>query len=194
MEIARLRRKHFPVETESGFTIRDASEKEFERVVESRYDQVFVEHEGSLHFRARGARREKMKPMIRRYAALHHERFLIVDADGKPVGWHMGEAEDAVSYYMRNTALLPEYQGRGLYGALLDALTGYLGELGYERITSLHKPTNRRILTMKLKRGFDICGIELTENWGALVKMVKILAPDRKASFYRQFGMPGHEK
>ena len=130
--------------------------------------------------------------MKQRYAVLHHEWFLFLDPKGNPVGWHMGETEDAVTFYMRNTGILPKFQNHGIYEAFFSSFLAYLSEIGYERVTSQHQATNRRILIMKLKRGFDVAGLELTENWGPLIKLVRIIVPDRRLSFYRQYGRVEH--
>jgi hypothetical protein len=34
--------------------------------------------------------------------------------------------------------------------------------------------------------------MEMTENWGALVKLVKILPRDRRETFYKMFGDSNH--
>jgi len=126
------------------------------------------------------------------YDTVHHEWFLFLDPKGSPIGWHMGEAEDFQTFYMRNSGILPEFQNRGLFTKFSETFARYLEELGYERISSHHKPTNRAILILKLKQGFDVAGMEMTENWGSLVKMVKILPRDRKEAFYKMFGDPSH--
>lgn len=67
-----------------------------------------------------------------------------------------------------------------------------LKEIGYERLSSHHQATNRAILITKLKFGFVIAGVELTERWGVLVKVIKLLRKDRRESFYKQFGLIEH--
>ena len=192
MNIAAIRRKHFPVKTGAGYTIRVATKKEVDAFVGGVFDSVFPPQEGSLRFIASPERRAQLRVLKERYEVLHHEWFLFTDSKGTPIGWHIGEAEDAVTFYMRNTGVLPAHQNRGIYEAFFAAFKRYLGELGYERVTSQHKATNRRILILKLRQGFEIAGVELTENWGAVVKVVLLLAPDRRLSFYRQFGQMDH--
>jgi len=163
-------------------------------LVAEKYAVVFPDRGETACFRMTPERREKAQEFRKRYEVLHHEYFLFLGPKGRPVGWHMGEAEDFQTFYMRNTGILPEYQDRGIYSAFLKAFVSYLGELGYERISSHHKPTNKSILILKLKQGFVIGGLEMTENWGALVKMVKLIPADRRESFYRQFGDMVHLK
>lgn len=177
-----------------GFSVRAATKKEVMDLVAKKYGAVFPDRGDTPWFRMSPERRKKAQEFWKHYDALHHEWFLFLGPKGAPIGWHMGEAEDYQTFYMRNTGILPEYQGRGLYRAFLKAFSDYLGELGYERITSQHKPTNKSILILKLKQGFVIGGLEMTENWGALVKMVKIIPQDRRESFYAQFGDKEHLK
>ncbi len=188
MNIQSVRRKCFPLKIKGGYSIRVATKKEVMDLIAKSYDKVFPDRGDTPCFRMTPERRKKAQEFWKRYDVLHHEWFLFLDPKGKPIGWHMGEAEDYQTFYMRNTGILPEYQGKGLYGAFLKAFVPYLGSLGYERISSQHKPTNKPILILKLKQGFVIGGFEMTENWGALVKMVKIIPQDRRESFYRLFG------
>lgn len=191
-DISSIREKHFPVKTPEGFTLRASTKSEVEPFLKKAFESVFPKPDGSLHFTATDARGAQSLSLRKRYEALHHEWFLFLDPKGKPVGWHFGEAEDWATFYMRNTGILPAHQGKGIYDAFFSSFMDYLIELGYERVSSQHKATNRRILIMKLKRGFDVAGLELTENWGPLVKLVRLLAPDRRLSFYRQYGVMEH--
>lgn len=190
--ISSIRKKHFPITTAGGFTIRAATKGEVEAFLKRASESVFPLQDGSLHFTMKGKRRTQTLSFRKRYEVVHHEWFLFLDSKGKPVGWHLGEADDWATFYMRNTGILPPYQGKGIYDAFLSSFVNYLGELGYERVSSQHQATNRRVLIMKLKRGFDIAGLELTENWGPLVKLVRLIAPDRRLSFYRQYGEMEH--
>lgn len=193
MDTAKVLRRHFPVKI-GGYSVRAATKKEVMDLVAKKYSAVFPDRGATPWFRMSPERRKKAQEFWKHYDVLHHEWFLFLDPKGMPVGWHMGEAEDFQTFYMRNTGILPEHQGRGLYRAFLKALSAYLGELGYERITSQHKPTNKSILIIKLKQGFVIGGLEMNENWGALVKMIKIIPQDRRESFYTQFGDKEHMK
>ncbi|OGR42637.1 MAG: hypothetical protein A2X35_01420 [Elusimicrobia bacterium GWA2_61_42] len=187
-----LRQKYFPLKLKGGLTVRTATKKEVMDLIAKSYDKVFPDRGETPCFRLSPERRKKAQEFWKMYDVLHHEWFLFLDPKGTPIGWHMGEAEDFQTFYMRNTGILPKYQGKGIYGNFLKAFSSYLKALGYERISSQHKPTNKSILILKLKQGFVIGGFEMNENWGALVKMVKILPEDRRESFYRQFGDKVH--
>lgn len=192
--ISAIRKKHFPITTAKGFTIRAATKDEVRSFQKRASESIFPPQDTAIRFAPKGTRRARLLSLRERYEVLHHEWFLFLDSKGTPVGWHIGEAEDWATFYMRNTGILPAHQNRGIYDAFCSAFMTYLEEIGYERVSSQHMATNRRILIMKLKRGFDIAGLELTESWGPLVKLVRLIAPDRRVSFYRQYGEAGHYK
>ncbi|OIO03297.1 MAG: hypothetical protein AUJ51_04865 [Elusimicrobia bacterium CG1_02_56_21] len=192
LNISGIRTKYFPLKTKEGFCIRPSDAKEVYDFLGKAYNKVFPPGDDCLCFRVSPERRQQMAPLRKLYSVIHHEWFLFLNPKGQPIGWHMGEAEDHQTFYMWNSGILPEYQNRGLFTAFSETFMRYLRELGYERISSHHKPTNRRILILKLKQGFDISGFEMTENWGALVKLIKILPRDRREAFYKMFGEASH--
>lgn len=191
-DIAAVRARYFPFTTRSGYEIRAVPEAELRAFVKEAFDKVFPASEERGAFVMPEDRRESKKPLGELYRKLHHEFFLVFDPAGRPVGWNMSEAEDVLTFYLRNTGLLPEHRRKGIYTDLSARLEEYLHELGYERLTSHHQATNREVLIRKLKDGFVIAGFELTERWGALVKMVKLLERDRNEAFYRMFGSREH--
>lgn len=186
-----LRAKFFPFES-SGFTIKAVSFDELREFLKHNFNSVFPDRGANTPFQPDQLRAETMRPMLKLYEGCHQEHFLFYDKAGEPVGWHMGEAEDALTFYMRNTGVLPRVQNQGLYKVFFKQLIAYLKAIGYERVTSQHQATNRRILILKLQEGFDIAGMELTERWGPLVKLVKLLPNDRREAFYKHFGMTEH--
>jgi len=192
LNVTGIRKKYFPLKTKEGFVINPATKEEVMAFFAEAYDKVFKRGGEYVCFRPSKERKELRAPLRSLYDVIHHEWFLFQTPKGEPVGWHMGEAEDFQTFYMRNSGILPEFQNRGIFTEFSKTYARYLEELGYERISSHHKPTNHAMLILKLKQGFDIAGVEMTENWGALVKMVKILPRDRREAFYKMFGDTNH--
>ncbi|HVJ64403.1 MAG TPA: GNAT family N-acetyltransferase [Bdellovibrionota bacterium] len=194
MQIDQLRAKHFPYTTRGGFTVRASTREEVTAVAEALFERIYPQNGEHARFVITAARREAMKSFYDHYSQLHHEWLLFCLADGTPMGWMMGEMDNHNTFYMRNTGVLPEYQGQGIYKELLEHMIAYLGELGYERISSHHLVTNNRIIITKLKQGFYFAGLELTEQWGPMAKLVKILVKDREDSFITQYGRFDHRQ
>lgn len=121
------------------------------------------------------------------YKPGHKEHFLFLKK-GEPVGWSTGETMDFMTYYMRNTGILPKHQNRGLYSIFLQTPTKYLEEIGYQRLSSQHSPDNRKMLITKVKAGFMVTEINLDERWGSLVRLTKFLKNDRAKAFSNCYG------
>lgn len=104
------------------------------------------------------------------------------------IGWHTGRQVDADSYYMANTAVLPEYRGRGVYSEMVVALMGHLRERGFQKVTSRHLASNNPILTLKLRAGFQITGMEVDERFGILVCLSYIYNEKRRNAYRFRVG------
>jgi GNAT superfamily N-acetyltransferase len=101
----------------------------------------------------------------------HHQEF---------IGWSYGRQESAEKYYMVSTAILPQHQGKGIYSALLPRILGTLQREGFQIVYSRHVATNNQILVPKLKAGFVITGIELSDVFGVLVHLSYFFNPIRR--------------
>ena len=95
-------------------------------------------------------------------------------------GWFCGEQQTAESFYMRNTAIYPDHRRKGLYTALLDAVIERVKAEGFQYIYSRHCTTNNAIIIPKLKRGFKITSLEVSDRFGTLVHLSYYFNPLRK--------------
>jgi hypothetical protein len=89
--------------------------------------------------------------------------------DNEFVGWHIGDQLSATEFYMRNSAVLPEHRGKGLYSAMLRCVVDYLVEMGFQEISSRHNTTNNTVIVPKLKQGFVITSLEVSDVFGTFV-------------------------
>ena len=87
------------------------------------------------------------------------------------VGWSFGRQMDRETYYMTNSAILPEYRRQGLYTALLQETMTRINDEGFQIILSRHTVTNNAVIIPKLKAGFVISGIEVSDAFGTLVSL-----------------------
>jgi hypothetical protein len=101
----------------------------------------------------------------------HHQEF---------IGWSFGIQESAEKYYMVNTGIFPQHQGKGIYSALLTRILGMLQQEGFQIAYSRHKATNNQVLVPKLKAGFVITGIEVSEVFGVMVHLSYFFNPLRR--------------
>lgn len=93
--------------------------------------------------------------------------------EGRMVGWSFGWqlSMDATSFYMANSCVLQSHRRRGLYQAMLARVLALTEEMGFQSLSSRHLAGNNPILIAKLKAGFHIAGLELSEVHGSLVHL-----------------------
>lgn len=104
----------------------------------------------------------------------------------KFAGWCSGDQHSAEAFYMRNSAILPEHRRKGLYTALLTETLRVLTEKGFQKIYSRHNATNNPVIIPKLKAGFVISTLEVSDMFGTLVHLTYLTNPlRRKMMIYR---------
>jgi len=102
------------------------------------------------------------------------------------VGWSWGWQCKADEFYMCNSAVLPAHRRKGLYTALMQEMMKEVKRLGFQVIKSRHTTVNNAVLIPKLKAGFVITGMEVSDMFGTLVNLSYFINPvRRKAIDYR---------
>lgn len=107
---------------------------------------------------------------IARYAQLERLYCLLMLGQ-KCIGWHYGFQDGPFSYYMCNSAIIPEYQRQGCYSWLAQQVMNEVQSRGFHKIKSRHHPTATAVLIAKLKLGFIVSGMQLSANFGTLVEL-----------------------
>ena len=86
-------------------------------------------------------------------------------------GWFTGDQYNNETFYMRNSAILPDHRRKGLYTALLFEVLERVEKMGFQVVLSRHTTTNNSIIIPKLKVGFVITSIEVSDRFGTLVHL-----------------------
>ncbi len=87
------------------------------------------------------------------------------------IGWSWGRQLDQETFYMASSALLEPWRRRGIYSALLRWLLTQLSAQGVQIVRSRHLATDNAIIIPKLKAGFVMTGMELSDVAGTLVQL-----------------------
>jgi GNAT superfamily N-acetyltransferase len=116
--------------------------------------------------------RERMGTPFRLNVGIYHNREFI--------GWSYGIQESAEKFYMVNSAILPEHQGKGIYSALLPRVLSMVRDEGFQVVYSRHAATNNQVIVPKLKAGFIITGVEISDMFGVLVHLSYFFNPIRR--------------
>ncbi|MCW3128336.1 MAG: hypothetical protein JWO03_3994 [Bacteroidetes bacterium] len=129
----------------------------------------------------------KQKELERMVKDRYQLRIFIMNGD-EIVGWHMGRQVEAESYYMSNTGLFKEHQGKGIYTALLPKLLEIFRDKGFQKVSSRHLASNSAVIVPKLKAGFSITGFEVDERYGMLVLLTYIFNDKRRKAYEFRVG------
>ncbi len=120
--------------------------------------------------------REIQRPFIGMYRlqlGVFHQRDTVA-------GWTVGWQSKADTFYMANTGILPEHQRKGIYTSLLPELLDILGRRGFQVVESRHTATNNHVIIPKLRAGFVITGMEVSDQFGTLVWLSYFFNPVRR--------------
>ena len=162
------------------YHLRQLPREEFFQLVTPQIKRVFGE---SFRFDVRSILSERERENAKRLQESMGEPYRLNVAlfrGDEFVGWSFGWQTDSESYYMTNSAVLPEYQGRGLYTAMLNKIIEILVDKGFQIIFSRHSATNNAILVPKLKAGFIIGAMDISDGFGLLIHLRYYTNPLRR--------------
>lgn len=182
-----IRARHFPAALPAGVTVHAVDGATYKVAHTALFHHVFPDWTEGKYLQIPPERESAVEALRHSLGDIHREHFVFFSPAGANIGWSLGMIENPISFRMSNTGILPAWQRRGIYSGFLRVLLGYIQALGYERVTSYHHPNNRAVLIAKLKAGFNITGMELAEDVGAVVKMTYFCHEDRYRAFERGF-------
>jgi GNAT superfamily N-acetyltransferase len=154
------------------YEIRILSQDEFQPLWQAHAPKIFENDSQSFFIRDyfNDVERERAKALSQVFA----QRYLLnlsLFYKGEFAGWCAGHQESGETFYMRNSAILPEHRRKGLYTALMQATVEEVTRNGFQRIYSRHVATNNAVIIPKLKFGFTISSIEISDTFGVLVHL-----------------------
>jgi hypothetical protein len=108
-------------------------------------------------------------------------------------GWHFGDQTNSHDFYMRNSGILAEHRRKGLYANLLKCVMKHVLDLGFQTISSKHNATNNAVIIPKLREGFIITGLEISDRFGTLVRLEYFSNAQRRHLMDYRAGMSGYD-
>lgn len=165
----------------SGYSFRELDKDEFQRLQQPLAKKIFEETspifnasqaipEAELEqWRALGKNMGDLYTL--RLGLFHREEF---------VGWHFGIQQSGEKFYMQNSAVATEHRRKGLYRALLNEVLARAKAKGFQVIYSRHMAMNNAVIIPKLKAGFVITAMELSDVFGLLVHLSFYTNPLRR--------------
>lgn len=155
-----------------GYEIRELSGEEFAPLWNEYAPKIFDDNSQIFRVYQFLSDEEKAKAKdLQGFLGSQYQLRLGVYNHGEFAGWCAGHQESAETYYMRNSAILPRHRRKGLYTALLETALSTLTAKGFQKVYSRHSATNNDVIIPKLKVGFTISALEVTDMFGVLVHL-----------------------
>jgi len=157
----------------NGYRFVELSAEEFEQLVWQEWaPKIFDGNHTSLDFRKVLSEDELLhtRNLYKNLAGLYSFNLCIFKGD-EFCGWFFGQQQNNHTFYMQNSAILPQFRKQGLYTALLHEVLNKIKNKGFQIVLSRHIATNNSIIIPKLKAGFVITGLELSDRFGTLVHL-----------------------
>lgn len=170
------------------YYIKEVSREEFSRIWKELHKAVFTEPAPPDFNELRTPGNEEKKKSLLDNAGKLQRLNILVYHNNNVIGWMWGRQADHETFAMVNTGILSEYQGKGIYKALLEKLLIMLKDMGYEVVKSHHFINNNRVLLAKLKQGFVITGFEVSETFGTLIRLSYFYSEKRKELYNSKTG------
>lgn len=158
------------IDIAGGYSIRAMEAEEFFPLFQLTYDAIFGDHHTffpNQYFHP--DERDKQARLKARLGNLFKLQLGLFSEAGEFVGYSFGAQETAETFYMIASAVLPAHQNRGLYTALVKEVVRRCTEEGFQKIYGTHCATNNAVLVPKLKLGFVISKIEISEVLGTVI-------------------------
>jgi hypothetical protein len=175
-------------EWDDGVVIRELSLEENDQFIGPHHSEIFNTAQPRIFANSFYTNEEKTK--LKELSELYKGYHLTLGAffKGDFAGWHFGLQTAADTYFMRNSAVLPDFRRRRIYERLLHATLEKVTAAGFQRVTSDHHPSNTAVLIAKLKAGFWISGVHVDDRFGTLVDLVWYPHQVRRDAFEYRVG------
>ena len=154
-----------------AYTVEEMPAEPFNEMLDELFPKAFPD---LVAFNYRDLFTDQQRYDVERLRQRLRDRFvlrLVVRYGDDVAGWSLGVQNTAEQFRMANSAVLPEHRGKGLYSALLKYVLDRVRAEGFQTVFSHHHPTNTAVLIAKIKAGFIITGMEVTDDYGALVNL-----------------------
>lgn len=157
---------------DSSYVIKKLSSEEFSPLYEKYREQVFADDHSYNKWSILSENELDKKSILTQNMGAPFRLYLgVFDKSNNFVGWSWGFQENSTTYYMCNSGILESHRRKGIYQALLRHNIEILSEMGFQIIYSRHCATNNSVIIPKLKEGFIISKMELSDNFGVLIHL-----------------------
>lgn len=146
--------------------------EEFQKLWSEWGEKIFQTNDTSLDFQKVLSEEERAQIKMLHKNLSQMIRFNLCIFKGEEFcGWFTGDQYNHETFYMRNSAILPNHRRKGLYTVLMHEVLDRAEKMGFQVVLSRHTTTNNSIIIPKLKAGFVISALEVSDRFGTLVHL-----------------------
>lgn len=146
------------------YTLRLETKASFDALLQNEFCHYFDEH---IYFRRDNLYNSYHdKAQITPYEFQVNPLLLTLCDNQIPIALFKGFPTSANAYLMDISVVHPEYRRQGVYTALMDVILDYTQRAGFSVVHSTHCPSNLSILIAKMKKGFYICAMNISPEFG----------------------------
>lgn len=161
-----------PVTLPEGYRFVELPNEEFQKLWIQWGEIIFKSNDTSMDFQRVLSEEERAQVRTLHKNLQQMVRFNICLFKGEEFcGWFTGDQYNNETFYMRNSAILPNHRRKGLYTALMYEVLERVKKMGFQVVLSRHTTTNNSIIIPKLKAGFVITALEVSDRFGTLVHL-----------------------
>lgn len=156
----------------SGYSFVELPNEEFQKLWNDWGAKIFQSNDTSMDLQKvlSEAERSQVKTLHKNLSQMIRFNLCVFKGD-EFCGWFTGDQYNNETFYMRNSAILPDHRRKGLYTALMYEVLDRVEKMGFQVVLSRHTTTNNSIIIPKLKAGFVITAMEISDRFGTLVHL-----------------------
>jgi predicted GNAT superfamily acetyltransferase len=156
----------------SNYTIKEVSEVEFKPLYEKHREQVFADdHSYMMRDILSDAELASADELRKACAGILKIRLAAFDESNNFIGWSWGFQENSTTFYMCNSGVVEGHRRKGVYHDLVNKMIDITSKKGFQLIYSRHCLTNNAVIIPKLKAGFTISKMEMSDNFGVMIHL-----------------------
>ncbi|MDA8793701.1 hypothetical protein N9N67_10660 [Bacteriovoracaceae bacterium] len=170
----------------NGYRIESLDKIELIKLRDPIIDQVYDNY-SSFNTAGLNVKKDEAKNLNEKLSQLYSINLALFFED-RFIGWSDGTQSADNRYHMKNSGIILEYRGKGLYSLLLNQVLLQTKEQGFIELYSHHNTDNNTIIIAKLKKDFFISGFEILPKYGLTVQLSYCHSGDLKKMFEYRAG------
>jgi ribosomal protein S18 acetylase RimI-like enzyme len=164
-----------------GYRFVELPNEEFQKLWGDWGKKIFSDNDTSMDLRRVLSEEERTQVRnLHKNLSQMYNFNLCVFHDNEFCGWFTGDQYNNETFYMRNSAILPGHRRKGLYTSLMYEVLERVQAQGFQVVLSRHSTTNNSVIIPKLKAGFVITALEVSDRFGTLVHLSFFFNETRK--------------